>query len=77
MQVRVLFFGVLSEVVGTDCRFYKDVRTMSDLIHRINDDYPRIGHYSYRISLNSVIIDGEMDLKDLDEVALLPPFAGG
>jgi molybdopterin converting factor small subunit len=77
MQVKVLFFGVLTEVAGTDCKYYNDVVKTSDLIHRITDDYPEIGHYNYRLSLNSEIITGESELKDLDEVALLPPFAGG
>ena len=31
MQVKVLFFGVLSEVAGTDCRHYNDVRSIDDL----------------------------------------------
>jgi sulfur-carrier protein len=77
MQVKVLFFGVLSEVAGTDSRHYLDVRSSDDLRHRILDDYPELEHYNYRISLNNEIIDSERPLSDRDEVALLPPFAGG
>ena len=77
MQVKVLFFGVLSEVAGSDIRHYQDVRSTEDLIHMILDEFPELEHYSYRLSLNNEIIETDMPLRDSDEVALLPPFAGG
>jgi molybdopterin synthase sulfur carrier subunit len=77
MQVKVLFFGVLTDVAGTDCKFYEDVYSTGDLLHRIVDDYPEIEHYTYRLSVNSEITGEEQTLSDQDEVALLPPFAGG
>jgi molybdopterin converting factor small subunit len=77
MQVKVLFFGVLSEVAGSDCKYYSDTRSSDDLRHRILDDFPEIVHYNYRLSLNNEIIESNMPLGDNDEVALLPPFAGG
>jgi molybdopterin synthase sulfur carrier subunit len=77
MQVKVLFFGVLSEVTGSDCRYYKDVGSTDDLRYRIMDEYPEIEHYNYRLSLNNEIVDSDILLTDSDEVALLPLFAGG
>jgi molybdopterin converting factor small subunit len=77
MQVKVLFFGVLSEVAGSDCRYYKDVSSTDDLRHRILDEFPEIEHYNYTISLNNEIIESDMPMGDSDEVAFLPPFAGG
>ncbi|MBK9388875.1 MAG: MoaD/ThiS family protein [Bacteroidetes bacterium] len=77
MEVKVLFFGVLAEVAGTALKHYSDVNLMSDLKHRISDDFPEIVHYNFRIALNSQIIEGEQELKAGDEIAYLPPFAGG
>ena len=77
MEVKVLFFGVLAEVTGTSCKHYPDVSRMEDLRLRITDDFPEIMHYNYRIALNNVIIVGEPSLQPGDEVAFLPPFAGG
>jgi molybdopterin synthase sulfur carrier subunit len=77
MKVKVLFFGVLSEVAGTDCRHYIDVKSVNDLRLRILDDFPEIEHYNYRISLNNEIINSDRLLSDTDELALMPPFAGG
>jgi molybdopterin synthase sulfur carrier subunit len=77
MEVKVLFFGVLAEVTGTTCKYYPDVKSMGDLTLRIRDDFPEIAHYNYRISHNSEVIDNDPQLLGGDEIALLPPFAGG
>jgi molybdopterin converting factor small subunit len=77
MEVKVLFFGVLAEVSGTSFKHYRDVKSISDLNLRIQDDFPEIVHYNFRISLNSEITDKDSLLKSGDEIALMPPFAGG
>lgn len=77
MEIRVLFFGVLAEVAQTRFRHYRDIISFSDLMHRITDEYPEIVHYNYRIAVNGEIVDGDPELKELDEVAFMPPFAGG
>lgn len=77
MEIRVLFFGVLSEVAGSGLKHYSGAKNLSDLKMRIADDFPEIVHYNYRIAVNDQIIDGEHPLADGDEVAFLPPFAGG
>lgn len=77
MEVKVLFFGVLAEVTGTNCKHYSDVKSTGDLKLRIQDEFPEVVHYNFRISLNNVLIDNDLLLNDGDEVALMPPFAGG
>jgi molybdopterin converting factor small subunit len=77
MEVKVLFFGVLAEISGTGFKHYYGAKSMGDLMHRIQDDYPEIVHYNFRVSVNSEITDDDRLLKSGDEVALMPPFAGG
>jgi molybdopterin synthase sulfur carrier subunit len=77
MEVKVLFFGVLSEVSGSAVKHYQDVSSVSDLKRKIQDDLPELTHYSFRISVNSLITDEDLLLKTGDQIALLPPFAGG
>lgn len=73
----MLFFGVLAEVAHTSFKHYYDVKTLSDLKFRIQDDFPEIIHYSFRISINNEIINTDPVLNNGDEIALMPPFAGG
>jgi len=77
MKVKVLFFGVLSEVAGTGIQFYDDVKTIEHLKLRISDDYPEIIHYKFNVSINNELINSDEALKNGDEIAFLPPFAGG
>ena len=64
MEIKVLFFGVLAEVTGTAFKHYSDVSSINDLKLRIQDDFPEIVHYNYRISLNSEIIDNDLHAED-------------
>ena len=77
MQVKVLFFGVLTEVAGSNCKHYSEVKSIGDLKQRVINDFPEVVNYNYSISLNNVIINDDPNLKNGDEIALLPPFAGG
>ena len=77
MQVKVIFFGVLAEVAAINVKFYSDVKSLGHLKMLIQDDFPEFVHYNFRISVNSVIVNNDPDLKEGDEIALMPPFAGG
>lgn len=77
MQVKVLFFGVLVEVTGSNCKFYSGAKSIGALKFMIQDEFPGIAHYNFCISLNNEIVNNDRNLKDGDEVALMPPFAGG
>ncbi|MBA4323270.1 MAG: MoaD/ThiS family protein [Odoribacter sp.] len=77
MKVKVLFFGVLSDVTGAGMRFYNEVKSIEHLKLRVTDDYPEIIHYKFSVSLNNELVNGDAELNNNDEVAFLPPFAGG
>jgi molybdopterin synthase sulfur carrier subunit len=77
MEVKVFFFGVLAEVTGTGFKHYRNVKSINDLKLRIQDEFPEIVHYNFCTSLNNEITDKDLLLKTGDEVAFMPPFAGG
>jgi sulfur-carrier protein len=77
MEIRVLFFGVLTTVTGMSFRIYQDIKSFDHLKQAIGDDFPEINNYSYLIAVNNEIINSDPELNDGDEVALMPPFAGG
>lgn len=77
MEINVLFFGVLAEVTGYSHKHYRYIKSFGDLRLRIEDDFPEIVHYNYRIAVNNEIINADPVLNDRDEIALMPPFAGG
>lgn len=77
MEINVLFFGVLAELTGMRRKHYTAIESYSDLKHRIFDEFPGIEHYTYRIAVNRTIINEDPVLRDGDELAFMPPFAGG
>ena len=77
MEVKVLFFGALAEAAGRTDKIYEDVQTVNDLENLLIQDFPAIEEYQYQISVNQTIVRKDRELSNKDEVALLPPFAGG
>ncbi|MDX9928510.1 MAG: MoaD/ThiS family protein [Bacteroidales bacterium] len=77
MSVKVLFFGVLGDRAGCTERIVHDVPDTDALEVMVAEEIKGLEGYSYLISVNRETICGNTLLKDGDEVAFLPPFAGG
>jgi len=41
------------------------------------DDFPSLSQYTFQFAVNKEKVNDNVSLNDHDEVALLPPFAGG
>lgn len=78
MKIRVLFFGVLAEECGNDSLEVNYEGTLEGFRSAMEERFPSISRYNYRVSLNRVLEPGnEVLLNEGDEVAFMPPFAGG
>ena len=77
MEIKVLLFGMLSEITGATELKLKDIENIRMLQSYLWKNYPEMKDMDYRFAVNKEIIDGKYELKNGDEVALLPPFAGG
>ncbi len=77
MQVKVIFFGVLSDVVGKDSLTIQDTDNMTDLKNKLISIYPGLKDYTYRTAVNQQMVEGDHRFVDNDTVAIMPPFAGG
>lgn len=77
MKVKVLLFGIFSEKADTSKIIVEDVKDKNELMQRIGMEYPFLKEMKYLIAVNQEVINNNIELKDGDEIALLPPFAGG
>lgn len=77
MEVSVLFFGQVRERVGVDNLSLQNIRDLNELKRILHDRYPGLRDLRFLYSLNRAVESGNKDLKNGDEIALLPPFAGG
>jgi molybdopterin synthase sulfur carrier subunit len=76
-KIRVLFFGRLRDVVGTNEIIASDIKDIEDLKKYLFEKFPKLKVEIFSIALNYEIIHTNENLKDNDEVALIPPVAGG
>ena len=81
MQVRVLFFGMLKDLVGRNSESLElpENSTLCDLLAHYQESVPRLKPVaaSLAISINQEYATAESRLKAGDEVGLLPPVSGG
>ena len=83
-MVTIRLFGMTKSLAGSQdsisLALGKDGR-VKDLVELLNAGYPLIAELIYKkkvlVSVNQEIAHEELEIQDGDEVALLPPFAGG
>jgi len=77
MSIEVKFFGQLAEATGVSHQKIEDILDTDSLENKISSDFPLLKKHSFVIAVNKQIVNENKSLKSGDEVALLPPFAGG
>jgi molybdopterin synthase catalytic subunit len=83
-MITVRLFGMTKSLAGSQESLSFDMtgaRQVRDLVRILEDGYPQIGELIHKrkilVSVNQEIAHEELEIKEGDEVALLPPFAGG
>src|ERR1035438_9344204 len=81
MRVRVLFFGILKEIVGkpADEIDLPDGASVRDVLAHYGSQMPRLRESlpSLALAVNQQYAGPDTKLKPDDEIALLPPVSGG
>lgn len=79
MKLNVLFFGGLVDVTGISQKelITDNVLDVKLLNAHLQSLYPLLAKHKYKIAVNQKIVEDTHLLQDGDEVAFLPPFAGG
>jgi MoaE-MoaD fusion protein len=83
-MVTIRLFGMTKALAGNQESLSfnaTDVRQVRDLLGLLDAGYPQIGELIHKkkilVSVNQEMAHEELEIKEGDEVALLPPFAGG
>jgi molybdopterin converting factor small subunit len=77
MKTNVLLFGVLADVTGKNKVEVKEVKSIKDVMDQLSLKYPELEKFSFQVFVNKEQVSGNKSLREGDEIALLPPFAGG
>ncbi|HPV83902.1 MAG TPA: MoaD/ThiS family protein [Nitrospira sp.] len=84
MTVTIQLFGMTKMLAGNQGTLslaLQDGKRVKDLVAVIDSAYPKIGELLQKkkvlVSVNQDIAHEDVEVRDGDEIALLPPFAGG
>lgn len=74
--MRILLFGMIAERAGTE-RLDVEAATLGELKHTLAQRIEGLDKLRYAIAVDRRIVKDDMPLTGKEEIALLPPFAGG
>ncbi len=77
MPIKLLFFGSCVDASGNSETENSFVENTAQLLEQLFLQYPKLKNHKFSIAVNHKIINGNIELKDGDVVALIPPFSGG
>lgn len=76
--MRVLLFGKLKDITGTNSIEVRGLRKISDLKEFLFQKFPELKNQTFSISVNfEIVLEEDLEIKENDEIALLPPISGG
>lgn len=78
MILKLKYFGMIAEAVGKENEQFEFTNSsVEELNKALKNQYAKLASMNYKIAVNQSFVEANTMLKDNDEIALLPPFAGG
>lgn len=78
MILKLKYFGMIAEAVGKENEeFDFAYSSVEELDKVLKNQYAKLSSMNYKIAVNQSFVEPSVLLKENDEIALLPPFAGG
>jgi molybdopterin synthase sulfur carrier subunit len=74
--MKILLFGVLADVAGKS-KIDIDGTDVDSLKENLFARFPELKKYTFQFAVNQELIHNNVLLNATDEIALLPPYAGG
>ena len=77
MKVKLVYFGLIAQKLGlSDEQIDLNNTDLNQLIAEQKIKYPVLGSINFKVAVNHILQDN-VKIKEGDEIAFLPPFAGG
>jgi molybdopterin synthase sulfur carrier subunit len=77
MQVKVMIFGQLTDIVKSSTLTLTGTADTRSLVDELKRQFPALGQAKYILAVDKQRVTENTILKDGSIVALLPPFSGG
>lgn len=77
MNIHIRFFGSLADLIGKSKLVVNDCTDILSVKEKVICEYPQLKDCVFLISVNKKLVKDNHPLEEGNEVAFLPPFAGG
>ena len=77
VTINLIYFGSVKDITGIHSEKVDSPATLNELNELLISRFPQLSVVSYRLSVNRILVTDNRQLLEGDEIALLPPFAGG
>lgn len=79
VKIKIIYFGSIKSLIKKDSEIIKVAQhfTVQELVKQLTACHPSIKNQIFKVAVNLCIENENKILKDNDEVAILPAFAGG
>jgi sulfur-carrier protein len=77
VKINLIYFGSVTDITGIPSEMADSPESLNELNEVLLTRFPELSGVSYRFSVNRKLTTENLQLADGDEIALLPPFAGG
>ena len=74
---KIKLFGPLKDIIGSSQIDMENISTIDQLRNGLIEQYPQLKSFIFSVAINHEIKIENQEIKTNDEIALLPPFAGG
>lgn len=77
METTILLFGNLAQIAETNKLILENLHDIKNVEEYLFTKFPTFKKQKYAVALNQKVTKENQTLSDGDELAFLPPFAGG
>jgi len=80
MEITVKYFGIIADITQKKEEVFfidEDTNSIKKLQLKLEIRYSKLLVINYSIAVNKKFLQNDILLENFDEIALLPPFAGG
>ncbi|MFC2080654.1 MoaD/ThiS family protein [Bacteroidota bacterium] len=77
MSITVNYMGIIAGKAKIYSESIENTGSKSSILKSIMKTYPELAGLSFSVSINGVIVHGDMEIKDGDQITLIPPAPGG
>ena len=77
MKITLKTFGILSDIIPPEIHDLEHPIRTGKFIGQLKKQHPSLGSLSFLAFVNGEIQPDQQELKDRDELVLVPLFAGG